>query len=176
LIIFSVTQADVIVKCRKSRGLSQRELSILAKVATPTLARAELGESEFQATTAVRVLKAMNAQAQFSTEELAEIQSTFGISAGLFLPRSTPQNQVDHTPAQLATALAGLVGSARAAELLRGVLAIEARNYRPENAIKYTGEPEKLADGTSIQITQVVPTSRKKPDRNTGKDRGRKAR
>lgn len=162
-----VTQAELIAKLRDTRGLSLRNLAVLAKVNFATVSRSEGGHTELQPSTAVRILKAMNAQAQFSIEELGQIQESFGMSAGLFIKPAalaTPQSSTDHTPAALTAALTGIVGSARATELLRGILAQEASKFAP--LMKHVTE-EPGSDGNTYRVARVNPDAPKQPRTTT---------
>lgn len=157
-----VNQAELLTKLRDTRGLSLRNLAISAKVNFVTVSRSEGGHTELQGSTAVRILKALNSHAQFSTEELGQIQDAFGISAGLFVKPSAispPQTSIDHTPASLAAALTGIVGSARATELIRAVLTREASKLGP--ALKHVSE-ETGSDGTPYRVSTVDPAYSKK--------------
>lgn len=159
LIDFLVTQADLIKNLRESRGLSQQNLATISRISPVTLNRAERGHAEVQPATAVRLLKAMNTNAQFSTEELGQIQESFRISAGVFIKapaHPAPQSSTDHTPAALAAALAGIVGTQRASEILRRVLANEAKQFKPDRSLKYEQKPE---GNTPFEVTEFVPTS-----------------
>lgn len=175
LINLDVKQSELITQLRENRGMSQRQLANAAKISQVTVSRGESGHTEFQSSTAVRVLRSMAAQSPFSAEELAEIQGAFGISSGVFsrtiAPSTRSENGSDQTPAALAAALAGIVGQHRAIEILRDVLAGEASQFhadRDVRAVKFS-QTEKGSDGKTYQVTQIVPTVSATPKGTRGK-------
>ena len=159
-----VTQADLLMQLRNSRGISQKTLSIDAKISYVTVSRSEGAYTELQPSTAVRLLKVLNAHAPFSLEELAQIQETFGVSAGLFSKSPPPSvTPADQTPAALTAAIVGIVGSDRATQLLRSVLASEAQRFKPMNAVSFSPpeSPGHIAD--SHKVAKVItPTGKAK--------------
>jgi len=178
-LIFSVmTQADLMLELRENRGMSQRQLAMAAKISQVTIARNEAGQNEFQANTAVRVLRCMAAQSAFTASELKQIEETFGISPGVFARAVAPATRQEHigenqTAEALAAALAGILGPQRATELLRNLLVHEASQFQTSKdtpAVKFS-QMEKGTDGKTYQVTKIVPVT---PAKATKVSHGRK--
>lgn len=162
MITFLVKQGLLLLQLRDQRGFSQRQLAISAKIALMTISRAEGSHTELQSGTAVRILKALNAHSPFTLEELAQIQESFGLSAGIFtrnVPQPAPVS--DQSPAALTAAIVGIVGSDRATQILRSVLAQEAQRFKPQNSVSFTADPERGSDGRVYQVTKIEPTGKK---------------
>jgi transcriptional regulator with XRE-family HTH domain len=148
---------------RTARGLSQADLAALSGIHINTIKNLERSSGLPKPSTVVKLLKAMQKQASFSVDEIAQIRETWGIEPhAINVPTARPP---DHTGVlALVEALRVLVGNERALFLLKTLLIAETNRMNvPPGAVRVQRPPVEGVDGKQYQVTEYIPTAAKPP-------------